>query len=310
MKNITYLILALFPYFIYAQSFEDIEKNTLTANRVKTKNQFVISNVGTGKTAEIDYTQSGDVKEKSSYSKKGVVTSTEKFEYDDNGNRTYYERTNQNGSYWKRSKYDAKSLVVEEKGFDGSENFQTEYEYNNTGKPAVITYIVSSNVTEKRVYNHTGNKAIVEAYRGGTSLYSKIRLIYDNNNNILEETTLGLDGKENGTKKYKYNGKSQLITEEKYFNGKLIHKLSYEYDARGRLINQYEETPDQEKFVEKAYIYNAKGQLEEYKWRRKASEEFNTKKYKYNDKNLCIEIDTYYPATKFSITTGYEYEFY
>lgn len=310
MKKIVFFLLVLFPICLLAQSFEEIEKKTLTLNRVKTKTQFVVSNVANGKTAEIDYTQSGDVKVKSSYSKKGVVTSTEKYEYDNNGNRIYYERTNQNGSYWKRSEYNAKNLLLEENGFDGSGNFHTIYSYNADGKPTNIVYRSNKIITEKRIYNHTGNTAIVEAFKGGTSLYAKIKLVYDEDNNILEETTLGLDGTVNDAKKYKYDENGLVITEEKFFKGNFIHRLIYEYDTNKRLINQYEETPDQKKFVEKAYVYNSKGQLEEYKWRRKATEEFNTKKYKYDDKNLCIEIDTFYPSTKFSITTGYEYEFF
>ncbi|MCG8700056.1 MAG: hypothetical protein MI922_18515, partial [Bacteroidales bacterium] len=282
----------------------------LLKNKVRTKVQYVMSNE-VNKTAQVNYTEEGNIKEKSSFGNKGVVTSTEKYEYDEKGNRTYYERTNANGSYWKRTQYTNNNLIAVENGFDGAEHFTTTYKYNSNGRPTEIIYKINDNIDDKRVYKHEGNTAIVEVYKAGTHLSAKLKLVYDSKNNIVEESTISIADGSIGTRKvFKYNADSKVISEEKFSGTNQIFKLTYAYDADNRLLKQYEEKPGQEKYVEKSFVYDNKGLLTEYQWRRKATEEFNSKKYKYNEKSLCIEIDTYYPATKFSITTGYEYEFY
>ncbi len=318
MKHIQFFLLfILFTYACgFSQTLEEKEIEIAAKNNIRTKIQIdykfingVQSTHGI-KSSATTYSTKGEILAKNFFNAKNVVVGWEKYEYDARGNRTLYERENTSSKYKKISKYNENNDVVLEAGFNGAENFRNEYSYIAAGKPREIIYSTGSHVEQKLVYRHTGNTAMLEVYTKGTALTSKIRLVYDAKGNIVEETTLSVDGKELERKTYKFTVDSRIIEEEKTQQGKLSYRITYTYDSRGNLTTVYEETPAYRKYEKKVFVYDAAGNLTQYKWRRNSSQDFNMKTYTYNDKGICLTEHTFYPSTKYELLSKFEYEFY
>ena len=316
LKNYLILLGLIVAIVSNAQTLEELELKALAQNKVKTKSQWDFKYIE-GKPLDSDnesartiYNTEGQEIERSSLNPKGETVNFEKNQYDERGNRIYYERSGTSGNYRKTSKYSSDNQILHEFGFNGSESFDNTYVYNSDGKLKEIVYKLDGDIDEKRVYSHKGNISTVGVYKLGEHLISKVRLVYNNNQSIIEETILSPDDAEIESKFYGYTPNNQIFTEEKKRDGQRIYLISYEYDDKGNLLNIYEESPTEKKYVKKSYKYDKEGSLIEYQWRRNESIEFNQKLYKYNDKGLCTEVETYYPKTDFRMGTRYEYEFY
>lgn len=300
---------------IYPQTLEALEKQIVFKNHIKTKARinykYISGNLSkTGlKSGTITYNHSGEILIVNSFNKNGIVTGTEKYKYDVNGNRILFERTG-NSKYKKVSKYNSKNQVLLESGFNGAEQFRNEYEYTPAGKLSKVTNTLAGRTQQTMMYKYTGDMAQISIYARGSSLGSKMKMKYDNKGNLLEETAYSIDGREIEKKNYSYNSSSQLLEEKKTTNGNLYYHLSYSYNKRGNLVSVYEETISKKKYSKKIYIYDANGNLNKYKWRRNPKEDFNEKTYSYNSKGICLTEQTYYPKTKFKLLTKFEYDFY
>lgn len=317
LRTITLIFtLILYPSLIFSQTLEEREKKIASQNNILSRTQLdhsynkgVVDKLGK-KTSLTRYNKAGDKTEESVFNVKGLVTGTEVYNYDAQGNRTLYERSGNSGKYKKESIYNAKNQLISETGFNGAENFKTTFTYNLSGKLETIIYAVNNKTDEKRVYNYTGSSCVIQIFAGGQTLSSKLKLVYDSKGNVIEETLLNIDEKETSKKKYKYNPTQQVIEEEKNQGGTLNYRLSYSYDQKGNLLSISEETTAIKKYVKKSYTYDAQGNLTEYKWRRGPEDGFNIKTYTYNQKGVCLTEHTFYPNTKFELLTKYEYEYY
>jgi hypothetical protein len=309
-------ILSFILSMISGQTLEEREKKIVFQNKILSKTQFdydysnsIVSKQG-AKISITRYNKTGDIIEENLLNNKGLVTGWEKYEYDTKGNKTLYERSGNSGKYSKAYKYDQKNNLILESGFNGTENFSNSFTYNSSNKPETIIYTVNNKIEEKHVYAYSGEVSIISIYSSDQTLTSKLKLVYDNKGNVLEETLLGLDNKEAEKKSYKYNSTYQLTEEEKNSGGVLRYKFTYVYDASGNLLSVSEETKSFKKYIKKSYTYDSLGNLTEYKWRRSPDTEFNSKTYTYNSKGICLSEHTYYPNTKFELMSKYEYEFY
>jgi hypothetical protein len=310
------LIYLLFPSFIFAQALEEREKKIAAENKIKTRTQWdynyvngVMNKQGM-KTGTAIFNTNGDKIEENILNAKGLVTSTETYQYDTKGNRTLYERSGTSGKYKKVSTYDTKSNLTSESGFNGTENFKNNFTYNSSGKVESITYTVNNNIEDKRVYSYSGSTCFIEIYTKGQTLTSKLKLVSDSKGNVTEETLLSVDEKVTSKKNFKYNTTQQVIEEEKNQGGTLNYRLTYVYDTKGNLLSISEETTTIKKYVKKSYSYDSQSNLTEYKWRRSPDDEFNVKKYTYDAKGICLTEHTLYPKTKYEVLTKYEYEFF
>jgi len=299
-----------------SQTLEEREKQIAARNHIKTKIQTdfnyqagKIAKTGI-KTSVTTYTSSGDILQISFFNSKGQNIGTETYTYDQNNNRTLFEREGSGNNYKKISEFNARNNLILETGFNGTENFRNEYSYNSSGKLLEVSYIVNNRVQQKLIYENSGNITNVSNYMAGTTLTSKIRMVYDNKGQIVEETTYSIDGRELGKKAYKYTTSSQLVEETKTQKGSMYYRITYSYDSRGNLLSIYEETLSKKNYAKKLYSYDAAGNLVEYKWRRNPDEEFNVKTYTYNSQGICLTEHTFYPNTKFELLSKFEYEFY
>jgi hypothetical protein len=252
----------------------------------------------------------GEIQQKDFLNVKGQITGYEKYAYNDNNNRTLYEREGSSNSYKKISEYDAKNNLIQESGFNGTEDFRNEFEYTSSGKLEEAVYYINNNLQQKLVYKNSGTTTMIETYMRGVTLTSKIKIAYDSKGNIIEETTYNINGTELEKKEYKYNSASQLLEETKTQKGKFFYRNTYEYDARGNLLNIYEATLVKTKYAKKVYTYDTSGNLTVYKWRRSPDEEFNVKTYTYDSMGICLTEYTYYPNTGYELLSKYEYEYY
>jgi hypothetical protein len=308
--------LSLISSINYGQTIEEREKKIVFRNQIMSKTQWdfsysngTVSKQGT-KISFTRYNKSGDIIEENLLGAKEQVTQSEKYEYDANGNKTLYERNGNSGKYNKAYKYDQKNNLILEAGFNGTENFRNSFTYNSSNKLETIIYSVNNNIDEKHIYAYSGDISIISIFNREQTLTSKLKLVYNNKGNVIEESLLSLDDKETEKKSYKYNASQQITEEEKNKGGALNYKLTYTYDALGNLLTVSEETKAFKKYIKKSYTYDSQGNLTEYKWRRDPANEFNIKTYTYNSKGICQTEHTFYPSTKFELLSKFEYEFY
>jgi hypothetical protein len=301
---------------IYSQSLEDRDKKIIKRNNIKTKIQMDFS-FEKGKQSEqgkkisvTTYTKSGDVLEENTLDNKEQVIGWEKYQYNETGNRVFYERTSGVNKYNKTYKYDANNNVVQESGFNGAENFKNNITYDSKGKPVEIIYSINDHLDERRIYEYTGTVSIISIYKTGNVLSSKLKLVYDEKGNIIEETMYSMDNKELEKKILSYDNASRQIAEEKIKGGIFFYKLTNTYNYKGNILTVSEENTTDKKFVKKSYDYDANDNLTEYHWRRNPNDDFNVKTYTYDSHGICQTEHTFYPSTKFELLTKYEYEFY
>ncbi len=317
MKIVFHIIVLSFLYsYLFGQNIEENEQKVISKNGVIAKTQwdYNYSNGKTSKTGKktirTTYNRKGQALSVDAFNMKGEIISSEKYEYDSDGNKTLYERVSTNGKYKKAYQYNNKNQIVLEAGFNGSEPFRNTYQYNLKGLPVEIVYVLSNRTDEKRIYDYSGNTASVEVYKSGNQLASKLKLIYDDLDRITKEILYSLNNTELEKKIFEYNSGNNLVKEEKYRSGKFYYRISYTYDSNGRLLKVAEQNAGSSKFDKKVYTYNSSGQLTEYKWRRGSDDKFNVKQYTYDGKGLCISEYTYYPATDFKVLTKYTYEYF
>lgn len=314
---ITYLIIsACFVSYSYAQTLELKDREMFSKHNVKVRTKWDYNFKGDipsleGKmTAKSYYDREGRVLEAYSFNLKGDTVTFDKYEYDKNGNRVLYQRKSLHGEYKKESEYNTINNLIEEEGFDGGATFQTIFKYDDQNRVLNITYLTADEIDEKRVYKYNGNKASVEILKLGKHLTSKMELLFNDKEQVLEEKFLSLDGKVLEKKTFEYNSNGDIVKEEKHKNGALFYRIVYEYDSKGNLLNISEESTSKKKFVKKKFGYDNLGRITEYYWKRRPDDDYNIKNFKYKDDGVCSEEHTYYPRTNYKLLTRYEYEFF
>jgi len=300
----------------FGQTLKKKEEELFKANNVKAQIKYdykyvkgKLSSPGI-KAAMNVYDEEGRLLEKNSFNPKGTVVFKEVFKYDSKGNRTFYERKGTTGEYKKESDYDEESRLLSEKGYDGSASFRTEYKYNSDNRVTEITYFALNTVDEKRVYTYTGDKAVVEILKGGKNLISKLELLFDKNNNVLEEVVIGPDNKVLEKKLYSYNEQGDIVNEKKYRGSTLFYDVDYSYNDKGDLVTISESSNNDKPFIKKRYTYDNLGRVIKYEWKRNSGDDYNTKDFKYGSEKVCTEVVTFYPKTKYKLLSRYKYEFY
>ena len=312
--------LLVFLYVSPQTAFEKRAKETYFNNGIKSQINWDYVYTGnkparTGiKTSLTIYTSAGDIEQVTTYNPKGQVINIEKYKYDTNGNRAEYSRypggNQSKAAYQKISKYNEKSLLLEESGYDGVENFMNIYKYDVQGNMVEIRYMKNNVLSEKRIFTRDGNTTNVSVYNASGNLASKLMLQYDSGNNLIEETAYGINQSELEKKTYHYDENKNLKEEAKYKQERITLKTSYNYNSSSELLDIFEESPGNSKFLKKGFTYDSKGNLLEIRWRRKGNEEFNRITYTYDSRGICTTSDTWYPATQYRVLTKYMYETY
>jgi len=305
----------------YPQSGEN-KKSRANYSRNKIKNQVSWDYPFEGKnpsknglkTSVTLFSMSGEIMQVMAFNPKGQVISTERYNYDAQGNKSEYSRfqgsITSRAAYQKISKYNDANLLTEESGYDGVESFLTTYSYNDKGEMTEIRYMKNNALSEKRIFIRKDNKAVVSIYNASGALTSKLYLQYDSHKNLVEEAIYGVNQSELEKKTYNYDENKNLKEEAKYKLDKFTLRTTYNYNASGDLLDISEERPGTEKFLKKCLTYDAGNNLLEIKWRRKNNEDYNQITYTYDEKGICTSAITWYPATKYRVMTRYTYEYY
>ncbi len=263
------------------------------------------------KTAFTRYNTNGKVIEMITYQSKDTLT-LETYDYNHAGFRTEYTRRKGGAlviTYKKNSEYDKNGNLLVEKGYNGTENFVNKFEYNDKGKLTEIRYYLEGRLDEKRTFTHEGNHTRVEIFNAGGKLVSSLMMIYDEDENLLEERLLDNTGQVTENKIYEYDNTGLLRNEKKYRGDVQFYSIDYRYSSTGDLTEIIEDNPTDEKFIKKSYSYDGKNNIAEMKWRRGPEDDFSTKTYNYNKKGICTGVVTYFPSTDFKVITKYTYEF-
>lgn len=318
MKTIfAYLILSFGLFSLtFSQTLDEKDREMFKKHHVKSRSKWDYNFKGDkpsleGKfSAESFYDKEGRVLKSFAFNLKGDTTNFDMYAYDARGNRVLYERKSLHGEYKKESEYNHVNNVIEEVGYDGGETFQTIFRYDSENRVLDITYLISKNVDEKRVYTYSGNKATVEILKLGKHLTATMELLFNDQGNVLEEKWVDLNGAVLEKKVLTYNSRGDVTREEKYKSGNFFYRINYEYDAKGELLNISEESKSKKKFVKKKFAYDDLGRIIEYQWKRRPDDEYNIKRFKYSDAGVCSEEHTYYPRTDYKLLTKYEYKYY
>jgi hypothetical protein len=294
--------------------FEDKQKETIIANKIKSITSWDYNfhddkpEKNGQKTSFNKYDEKGNIIESVTYKLKDTLAH-ETYKYDKQGNRIdYTKKRGVKVAYQKVSKFDEKSNLVQESGFDGTTKFKNDYEYYENGKLNHITYTSDNLIIEKRVFEHDGNLTNISVYNSAGAVKSYLSLKYNDAGNIIEEITYDLSKKPLDRKVYVYNSNYKVISEVKYRGDVFYYKLTYLYNNKNDLTSIDEENPNESRFQKKQFSYDSKGNLLEMKWRRNSKEEFSTRTYAYDTSNNCTQYITYYPATKFRVLTKFTYE--
>lgn len=320
-RHFQWAIIATGLLLCSAQSFSQItedqkNKEAIARNRVKQQVNWDYKYAGekpekTGiKTSVTTYAATGDILQVDALNPKGMVTHSEKYRYDAQGNKAEYSRRSGENSYQKLYTYNSRNQLTEESGFDGVENFRNIYIYNDQGELSEIRYMKKTVLQEKRVFAKDNSTTHVSVYNASGTLTSKLVLQYDQQGNLVEEAVYGINQNALEKKTYQYDNSQNLKEEARYQKDKITLRTLYNYNASGALLEISEEAPGVARFVKKSLSYDQQGNLKELKWRRKGTEEFNRIVYQYDAKGLCMAADTYYPATKYHVLTKYTYTYF
>jgi len=318
MKRIIVIITLAIGFFSISsgQVLEEKEQELFRKYNVKTRTNLDYTfkegkfSMDGKKTTVNTYDKNGRILEIKTFNPKGEVSTVEKFAYDANGNRTFYERQSLSGEYKKQSEYNTESNLILEYGYDGTATFKTTFKYDKTDRITEIIYFIADEIDEKRIYTYDGNKASVDILKNGKFLSSKVALTYNSNGLVLKEEVSSVDGKPLESRILEYNSTGKVVKEEKFKNGQFFYRILYVYDAKGELMSISEETATDAKYVKKKFNYDELGRVVEYQWKRNTADDYNIKVFKYGDKGVCSEEHTYYPKTNYKLLTKYEYEFY
>jgi hypothetical protein len=316
-RIIAYLLTNLIAIgFMYSQTIEENERVLYKENKVKSRTSFDYKFSGGKfslegvKTTVAQYDNNGRVLEEKSLKPDGEVRAIEKNKYDDRGNRVFFERQSLSSEYKKESEYDEIDNIIREAGYDGRAPFKTVYKYLTETRVAEIEYFIDDVLDEKRVYKYNGNNATVEILKRGQLLVSKLNLVFNERDQVLEEKLLSADGALLEHKKYEYNNNGDIVKEEKFKEGEMFYRIIYDYDSNNNLLTVSEESKAKSKFVKKKFSYDDKNRIIRYEWKRNPDDEYNIKTFKYESSPVCTEVHTFYPKTDYKLLTKYEYEFY
>ena len=269
MKSLFFLIAGLLASVAsMAQEIDVFPHTLMKQNKIKTQTLYEYDYVkgkpeakGTkAKLTKFD-TQGNNVEEVN-YKSDGKVHYIVKFKYDDKGNKIEYVRYNayEMGSedlqmnYKQNIKHDSKGNVVEEKGYNGVENFKVVYNYNPLGKLVEVNYFnddpmsKKSVLDEKRVLKYAGNISYVKVFNGQNSLLFSLKNIFSGTGKVLEEDRFELDSTISKRVVYLYDKNDNCTAETKYIGGKLSNKITRIYNAKGQLMEVYQENPNGDKF--------------------------------------------------------------
>lgn len=226
------------------------------------------------------------------YSHGGIPVSTNKYEYDDQGNLIRETVQGEEKEAFQQLDYqysdDKKKMVKTLTYADGStEKEETKLEDN---KKTIQKFNLDGELEEETVeiFNEAGKIEILEYYNANMESREKHLYAYDEKNQMTEEL-VSVDGEDIQKTVWEYDDNGHKVLEQSFDpEGQLIHKhyyqykgdllmeegieeyrsynnqlrFQFEYDDDGRLIRQVQETYNGELIQEVGYELNERGDIE------------------------------------------------
>lgn len=116
-------------------------------------------------------------------------------------------------------------------------------------------------ITEKYIYKYSENGALFEKMYSKKDVFDiNYKYIYDEQGNLIKETSFYKDNSPGQYDYYKYDAKGNQIEMSSYYeDDKLIYRITYEYDTKGNVIRENSFSPYNELNSYSEYKYDDKG---------------------------------------------------
>ncbi len=259
------------------------------------------------------YNKNGDLLTHVQYDSRGNVISKEEYKYTPDNLLTSYKRFDARRNklvYRKSFFYGHDEKREKEEGFNGTDYYTINYNYDDNGNLTSILYFTGDHLNEKRIISYSDNKKTIKVLGKDETVLFKIIEFYDDHDMLIKQVKYGDANNEIWKYLYEYNDNRQKINELKYEEGVFKYKVMYTYDKSHRLIKISEEDEVHNVFVKRKLSYNEQGQLAGEEYRKSAGDNYSKKLYKYNEDGLCIAIDWFYATYSYRTLFKIEYGFY
>ena len=310
-----YILFSFSGSKIYSAVFDngDKKQDDKVKSQVTTEYEYVNGTpISSGTKSRVtNFDSFGNKIEEINYKPTGEVHSVALYKYDEKGNKISYSKYTGNKEkleYSQTSAYDKDGKKISETGFNGAENFKTDYIYNN-GKLSEIIYNIDGKIDERRVFSYSGSEVDIKVLNPKGQTQYILRNTYNAGGKILTEEKLENN---NVSRKvsYDYDSKGNLIQEEKFLNGKFNSRISRVYNTNGWLMEIYQENNGMGKFITHQYKYDKNGTVVSELYRNSPDKEFSKDIYKFNDKGINVSIDSYYASYNQQVLYKFNYEYY
>ncbi len=214
-----------------------------------------------------EFDQNGLPTEEIKYFDNGQIEEIHHYEYNDKGNTLKHK------------------ITVPGEGIE--ESFITERDAN--GNPIKITKYYGEEAGEVTLYTYNTNaKPIqIDQYDADGEHEQTEWLIYDDQSKAIKKHVKNYQDETETFYVFSYNDKNLLtLQEEQDAEGKLVGRLSFDYDEEGKEVNSKQTNEDNKKIAEVLTIYNELGKMI-----RRESHSFYVRisEYEYDGKGNLVE---------------------
>lgn len=244
----------------------------------------------------------------------GQKSSSNAYIYDKNDNKISYIQHQFLDGKWVESfkqifTYNDLGQKIVEDGFDGKTSYKVKHAYFDDGKPKSITKTNAfGRVDEKWIYEHNGNTTRINVYKPEKVLNKVVVRTFDQQGNMIEETTLKEGKTELGRSTFQYDAQNKMVKKDEYYATQLRAKYDYKYD-RSNLVEVYQTMPNGKTLLFSAYKYDDKGNMVEERWFDGEPDDYSKRKISLDHDGNVDQVETYYSDYKYKVVYRYTYKF-
>ena len=268
------------------------------------------------KTTVTQYDRDGNPTLIINYRANGEESSRLYYSYDGQGRRVEYRKEETLGgkkmrlSFSQKFTYDNRGNKRSEEGFDGSSSYRLVYSYLPNGKLTnIIRYKADNTVSERWIYAYEGNKQIVRVTPKSGDPYT-IEKLFDDAERLLSEVQFDSKGSPQREITYSYDKNGRIVNQTESYAGQKRYELKYRFDANGQLVQVIQTAPDGNEFVNNDYSYDSEGNLVTEKWVDGDPSLISKKDSEFDPKGNRVRVDSYYAPYRYRVMYSYQYKKY
>lgn len=258
------------------------------------------------------YDRNGNLLEEITFNSRGEETRKVTYRYDSQGNRIEYsvfEAKFSRVTYSQLASYDKSGNRLSEWGFDGLGNYRNNYILDNQGNILEIHFTVQNQLTEKRIFKHSGNQTEIIILEKGINPSGKILLKYNQDKKLIEDTETDANGNMIRKVVYSYNPAGRLLTETRYRGTHLSYANNHQYNTKGLLVEIEKEETSSSPVVTHKFTYDPAGRLAEEQWYNENARDYSSRKYQYDKRGNILAVDNFFISYKFRVLYKYSFEY-